>query len=161
MNKLYLVIASGGRYDESWEKPMMASHDLVKLEEYIVQSKIERRLIREIKNGVNKEKERYTLENPFPKQSLSGGKSMPKWKGFGKMPESMRLERQKIQEEINLAGEEWSKKYCEWENKRKAFLCDWLKTNYPDSEKYAYLIQDYSYSSHDEWDYEIVECPMI
>ncbi|NCP98050.1 hypothetical protein GW796_08790 [archaeon] len=114
MKQLYIITASGGSYDDSWERVEFVTDNQTKGNSYITQMNELRTSVINSKVAINKFMDNWENENISPKCRPSIVLPIPKWDSGIKVTEEMRKERKQLTEANEADRRDATKPYYDY-----------------------------------------------
>ncbi len=160
MSKIFVVVASGGKYEDAWRRPVLASHDKDKVQFYVDAKVRERAVITDIKTRHRDAIRAWVNANPEPAilDYTLPDKPWPLWTGLKEkeitqeMRNTREVLRKKHHEDCKKIVDEAHAENAAWWAKQKVFSTQWL-TEHNYSEKDI----EFSYDTPDGWSIKEVD----
>ena len=156
--KLFVVIESGGKYDDAWETTLAGSFDQTKAEKYIVDKELDNKLKESRYEEMNAFSEAWITQNPRPEITIRAKIAIPKWINIKHqdITDDMREERKNIQAQNEQNLYEDTAPMREWNSKRQLATKEWAASKNYNLEE----IESYDSRFDDCW-YRIQEIDFL
>ena len=130
MKQLYVIIASGGSYEDSWSQANLVTDDEVKGQAYVDEMNAYTPILTQKKADINKWRTDWQHNNPPPQCRSPVVIQEPKWGSNVTVTKEMRDERKRIQDanykEVSDAGQP----YTDWMRSSHNAWVEWQKATY-------------------------------
>jgi hypothetical protein len=155
MNQLYAIRASGGSYDDAWERVQYVTDDLVKAEKYCETMNAFRDMLAGKRKEIDAWGAQWRKDNPAPAIDPTSlvKKDVPRWDSKTKVTVEMRAERKLIEDENLAAYQAAMKPYYDWNTRAFNEWIEWQEATYP-----AEILQGLKDQLDDSyWEVELVD----
>ena len=130
MDNIFIAVASGGSYDDSWQRNEYFSFSVQKAQAYCDKMNALREVVIKARRDINAAIVKWNESHPRPDIKEPDLPEVPKWPSNVKPTKEMRAERERLQK-INLElRNEAFKPYRDWADVFNDFL-ERLKAEYP------------------------------
>ena len=144
MTQMYVIVASGGSYDDAWSKAEFVTSDEKLGQYYVDRMNAFRDEVEAARDTLNKWATQYRKDNPRPSTESGTLYAIPKWTGNQKITQEMRNERKRLEdlnreirakamEPYNMWAAAWMSAQIEFKSTFSTEIQEGLEKNYDDT----------------------------